>query len=57
MGSKTGIDEPNTTRMYVFHETPDRRGRYHGRPMTVTERELLMGYKEGYVRDAGEYSV
>ena len=56
MASTSRIDERNTMRMYVF----DKQGRvtkegkkkmkkYVGRPMTVMEREKLMGFPVGYV--------
>ena len=51
MASKSRIDERNSLRMYVFKDRNVTTGNYHGRPMTVSEREKLMGYPTGYVEE------
>ena len=60
MGSKSKIDERDSLRMYVF-QTKSRIHKnqrvYRGRPMTISEREKLMGYPEQYVEEAGTYVV
>jgi hypothetical protein len=59
MASVGRIDD---SRMLVYKET-DKRGRemgqqiYHGRPINVAEREIMMGYPKGYVESAGKYST
>jgi hypothetical protein len=63
MASSTRIDERQSLRMYVFKEPKNDNGRssdrtieegrrYHGRPMSVGEREAMMGYPRGYVEHA-----
>jgi site-specific DNA-cytosine methylase len=56
MACSSRIDERATLRMYVFKDKTDQLGRYHGRPMTVTEREKIMGYPVGYVERPGTMS-
>ena len=61
MASRSRIDEHATLRMFVFHNKPEKRKkfkgkRYCGRPMTVQEREKMMGYPVGYVEEPGAYS-
>ena len=53
MASRTRIDDVNTLRMYVFKNQPPKEDKYEGRPLTVVERERLMGYFEGYVEQPG----
>lgn len=52
MGSAERMDERSTLRMYVFQDQP-KGGKYCGRPLTVSEREHLMGYPPGYVETPG----
>jgi len=52
MASTTRIDERTSLRMYVFDKKYANSAQsYHGRPMTVLERENLMGFPEGYVTE------
>ena len=56
MGSKSRIDERDSLRMYVFQTKPRIHKNqivYRGRPMTISEREKLMGYPDQYVEKAG----
>lgn len=59
MASPLRIDERQSLRMYVFDKNAvetEEGGRtvkkYLGRPMTVAEREKIMGFPEGYVEKA-----
>ena len=56
MASTTRIDERNTLRMYCFKKKKvfvgsSKTEEYAGRPYTVQERENLMGFPTGYVKD------
>mmetsp|Transcript_35563 Transcript_35563/g.82595 ORF Transcript_35563/g.82595 Transcript_35563/m.82595 type:complete len:540 (-) Transcript_35563:514-2133(-) len=62
MASKTRIDERSSLRMYVFHQSPNKKKQknkkilqYRGRPMTIVERERMMGYPEGYIEKPGVF--
>lgn len=54
MASSSRIDERSSLRMYIFKDKDPNSGLYHGRPMNVSERELLMGYPKGYVENSGK---
>jgi hypothetical protein len=54
MASASRIDERNSLRMYVFKRNPISRRRFDGRPLSVGEREVMMGYPRGYVMTPGE---
>jgi len=52
MASTSRIDERSSLRMYIFDKKCASNKRdYHGRPLTVAERENLMGYPKGYVEE------
>jgi hypothetical protein len=66
MASSSRIDERGSLRMYVFHKESQpvkltRNGKpevcYYGRPINITERELMMGYPANYVKAPGKSRV
>jgi len=60
MASAYRIDEKQTLRMYAFqpidYKSADVNQKFLGRPLTVSEREKLIGYPVAYVSKAGKCS-
>jgi hypothetical protein len=63
MASSSRIDERNSLRMYVFRKEAQpvklkKKGKpevcYFGRPINITEREIMMGYPTNYVKAPGK---
>lgn len=57
MASSSRVDDVNSFRMYVFKEQKKKslgEDLFLGRPLTVAERERLMGFPEGYVEVPGK---